>query len=142
MHFHIRPFLTLPLAFWFLITLLVLSSVPAYAEWVAIGESGSDGTTIYVDPDTIRRKGDLVKMWHLFDYKTAETYRGSSFLSIKAQDHYDCAEERIRSLAVVHHSGNMGIGRAVYIRSDEGNWEPVPPQSTGQALWKFACDKP
>ena len=29
---HIRPFLTLPLAFYLLITLLVLSSGPAYAE--------------------------------------------------------------------------------------------------------------
>jgi hypothetical protein len=33
MPFHIRPFLTLPLAFWFLITLLVLSSGAAYAPF-------------------------------------------------------------------------------------------------------------
>ena len=38
-----------------LIALLVLSSGPAYAEWVAIG-SADDGMTAYVDPDTIRGK--------------------------------------------------------------------------------------
>jgi hypothetical protein len=39
--YHAGPFLTLPLAyvlgFGALITLQVLSSIPAYAEWVAIG---------------------------------------------------------------------------------------------------------
>jgi hypothetical protein len=41
--YHASPFLTLPLAyvlgFGALITLLVLNSGPAYAEWVAIGYS-------------------------------------------------------------------------------------------------------
>ena len=30
------------------------------------------GYTVYADPDTIRRKGDLVKMWILFDFKTVQ----------------------------------------------------------------------
>ena len=49
-----------------LITLLALSSGPAYAEWVKVNEN--DTFTVYVDPDTIRRKGDLVEMWTLYDY--------------------------------------------------------------------------
>ena len=46
----------------FLITLLVLSSGPAYAEWVAVeNNSLSPGLqTVYIDPDTIRLKGDVV----------------------------------------------------------------------------------
>ena len=71
--YNARPFLKLPLASLFgfgsLITLLFLSSVPAYARWVAVGESNS-GATVYVDPDTIRRKGDLVKLWVLGDFNT------------------------------------------------------------------------
>jgi hypothetical protein len=123
-----------------LFILLFLSCSPAYAEWVSIGETES-GVTVYADPDTIRRKGELVKMWHLFDRKTVETYRGGSFLSIKAQSEYDYAEERVRTLALAHHSGNMGSGKVVYINSDEGKWKPIPPESTGQAMWKFACGK-
>ena len=43
----------------FLITLLVLSSGSAYAEWVRIGYSESlGGYTAYVDPDTIRRSDE------------------------------------------------------------------------------------
>jgi hypothetical protein len=59
------------LVFWLLITLLVLNSSPAYAEWVWISFTKSEGGyDVYADPDTIRRKGDLVKMWVLYDYKT------------------------------------------------------------------------
>jgi hypothetical protein len=55
------PFLTLPLAcclgFWLLITLLVLSSGPAYAEWELLLNDTGVGGTVYVDTDTIRHKG-------------------------------------------------------------------------------------
>jgi len=97
--FPVNRFLTKPqayvLGFGALITLLELSSGPAYAEWVAIGYSESlGGYTVYVDPDTIRRKGDLVKVWALTDYTTIQTVADNSFLSSKAQNEFDCAEER------------------------------------------------
>ena len=48
--------------FWSLFTLLFLNSVPAYAEWVAVEKNYlSPGLqTLYVDPDTARREGNLV----------------------------------------------------------------------------------
>ena len=141
---HAGPFLPLPLAcvlgFGTLLTLLVLSSVPAYAEWVAIGYSESlGGYTVYVDPDTIRRKGDLVKVWVLTDYAARHTVAGSSFLSSKAQNEFDCTEERQHELAVTWFSGNMGNGNGVWNNSDETTWRPVAPGSVGQGVWKFAC---
>ena len=123
-----------------LITLLVLSSGPAYAEWVLIDENDR-GMSTYVDPDTIRRKGDLVKIWQMFDEKIADTIRGRSFLSLRAQAEYDCTEERARSLALSYHSGNMGGGETVYTTSDIGKWAPVAPGTIAQALWTFACRK-
>jgi len=142
--YHAGPFLTLPLAYVFgfgaLVTLLVLSSVPAHAEWVAIGYSESlGGYTVFVDPDTIRRNGDLVKVWALTDYTTIQTVGDSSFLSSKAQNEFDCAEERQHELAVTWFSGNMGNGNGVWNTSDETKWRPVAPGSVGQGVWKFAC---
>ena len=69
------PFLNRALAYYSgfgsLTTLLLLSGGPAYAEWLWFNED-KPGMTIYVNPDTIRRKGDLVKMWALYDFETAE----------------------------------------------------------------------
>ena len=135
---HIRPFLTLPLA---LLTLLVLSSAPVYGEWVALSTT-DDGMTTYADPSTIRRTGDLVKMWALYDYKTIRTVKGKSYLSYKVQREYDCAEERIRYLAFTFFSGNMGSGKVVPTTSDEQQKsEPVQPDSIGLTLFKAACAK-
>ena len=66
MPFLIRPFRPLPLnscvGLWFLITLLVLSSGPAYAEWVRALNHQTD-PTLYVDSNTIRRNGTVVRWW-------------------------------------------------------------------------------
>ena len=87
----------------------MLSSGPAYAEWVTLGEDDSE-MTIYVDPDSIRRKGDLVKMWHMYDFETAPTNAPFPFLSNRGQDEFDCVDERTRKRSETYFLGNMGRG--------------------------------
>lgn len=141
MPIHIRLFLTLSLAFWFLITLLVLlNSGPASAEWVELFRNDDTGETIYVDKDTIRHEGDVVKWWELEDFKTVQTVGGIMFLSAKLQWEFECAEERMRILALTEFSGNMGKGDVVLSESPEQKWRPVEPDSF--ILWKAVCSKP
>jgi hypothetical protein len=125
----------------FLITLLVLSSGSAYAEWERASSNDQVGLTIYIDPDTIRVKENLVKMWILYDFMTIQADRGGSFWSRKVQTEFDCLEERHRSLTFTDFSGNMGNGEMVYNNSNEHKWEPVEPESVDQTLWKVACNK-
>ena len=132
--------LTYSSGFWLLFTLLLLSSGPAYAEWMSLGASDS-GTTVYADPATIRREGDLVKMLVLFDFKTKQTKADVSFLSAKAHMEYDCAEQRFEGLAVTYFSGNMGNGALLDRSSSKGKWIRVTRDSLDQALWKLACGK-
>ena len=129
------------LGFWLLITLLVLSNGPVYAGWVLTSGDDEAGLTVYVDPDSIRRKGNLVKMWQLYDYKTVQTVAGDSLLSIKRFNEYDCTEERTRMLAYTWFSGNMGNGNVVYSTTEEQQWEPVVPRTINHTLWKVACSK-
>jgi len=64
------------------------------------GSKGLDmEAAAYLDQNTIRRK--VVKMWNSFDYNTAPSDLRGSYLSQKAQAHFDCAEERIRVLASI-----------------------------------------
>ncbi len=125
----------------FLITFLLLSSGPAYAGWVQVSGGDEEGKTVYVDPATIRRNSNLVKMWQLQDYKTVQTVGGIRFLTAKEEWEFDCAEERSRVLALKEFSGNMGSGTVVYTNSQVGNWLPVMPGSTGKTVWKVACGK-
>jgi len=123
-----------------LITLLVVSSGPVYAEWMSFGASES-GTTVYADSATIRREGDLVKMSVLFDFKSIQTKADVSYLSAKAQMEYDCAEQRFEGLAVTYFSGNMGNGNLLDRSSGKGKRLRISPGSLDHALWKLACGK-
>jgi hypothetical protein len=96
---------------------------------------------MYVDPDTIRRTGDLVKMWSLLDYKTVQTRSGGSYLSSKEQSEYDCTEERERLKVFAAFSGNMASGTVVSLNPTKAQWVPPAPDSSGQAMRKFACSK-
>ncbi len=124
----------------FLITLLVLSHGPVYAEWMRVIEI-DEGMTAYVDPDTNRRKGELVQMWVLFDYKTVQTNAGKSFLSMRSQSQFDCADEFTQILSYTVFSGHMETGDILAHSDDKHQWQLVPPGSVTQTLWEVACDK-
>ena len=137
------PFFTLPLtyvlSFGILLTLLV-SSGPAYAEWMSLGESDA-GTTVYANSATMRREGELVKMSVLFDFKTIQAKADVSYLSAKAQMEYDCAEQRFEGLTVLYFSDNMGNGKLLDRSSGKNKWLRISPGSLDHALWKLACGK-
>ena len=125
-----------------LIILLLLNSAPAYAEWVKVSDSNEAGKTVYVDPTTIRRNSNLVKMWQLIDYKTMQGGRSPSrFSSTKIHKEFDCADERLRLLALTNFWGNMGTGEPSGAYVEGGNWVAVEPDSMNQALWEVACNK-
>ena len=121
---------------------LVLAALSgsAAAAWVLLGSS--DTANVYVDPGTIRRSDGLVKMWNLYDFKTAQVEAGrKAYLSNKQQSEYDCKEEQSRVLYFSLHSGQMGAGNVVYSHSEPANWAPVPPGSVSEAFWQFACSE-
>jgi len=131
--------------FWSLITLLFLSSVPAYAEWVVVEKDYllPGLQTVYMDPGSIRREGNMVTMWQLIDFKWRQgNGRGAHrFSSTESHKEFDCAEKRIRFLVFTEFSRHMGTGIAANGYVDTDNWLPVEPESINQALWEVACGK-
>jgi len=116
------------------------SSTPAkekMAEWVEAG--GNEESTAYVDTANIQRAGNMAKMWQLIDFKTTKKDFGSTYMSAKQQDEYDCKEKQWRTLYLIQSSGNMGKGESVYIETVSGKGEPVSPKSFQEVLWKIAC---
>lgn len=132
--------------FGLLITLLSLSHESLYAEWVSVGEKVEERLTeytIYIDPDTIRRNGDMVELWALLDFKALQTEPSPPYLSVKAHRQFNCTEERVRLLAMSAFSGHMGSGKVVFSYSDSNDLGiPVEPSSVAESLWKVVCAKP
>lgn len=119
--------------------LLAGASAGALAE-VWIETSRNDDYIAYGDPSSIRREGDLVKMWSMFDYKKPQAgLPGKTFLSTKRQFEYDCKDARLRALAVSSHAAQQGKGDALASVSVKYNWSAVVPDSADDYLLKFAC---
>ena len=122
--------------------LMMLGGGTVYAEWLEVGSSeNAGGYTVYVDADTMRRTGNLLTMWVLFDYKTMQKPASLSYWSSRVQKQYDCTEEVDRRLEFTWFSANMSRGDVIYTNSEEGKWRPVAPGTIGQILWKVACAK-
>jgi len=122
-----------------LILLQVVSTSSACAEWVLV--DGNNKAKVYVDPETISRNGEVVKVWVLDDLKTAHTRGFNTFLSTRAQEEHDCAKKRFRLVDIEQFAGNMGTGNSIYKKSGESAWAPIPRETMAQSVWKFVCGK-
>lgn len=125
-----------------LVLLLLMVSTNVFAEWTKVTGSSDGDMTVYVDFGTIKRKGNKVKMWDLFDFKTVQETAGTRYLSQLSRNEYDCEEEIKRMLNLYWYSGNMRNGETVTSQSnikDDGT--SIIPGSINEALLKVACDK-
>ena len=120
--------------------MMLVTAGAASAEWTLSNFTAN--YFAYTDIASIRRNGNLVKMWDLKDYKTVQTVDGYSYLSSKGQQEYDCKEVRRRTVAFTLFGGKMGNGKVVYQNSETSmQWSPIAPESKGEALWEIACGK-
>ena len=126
----------------FFIALLMLSSGPAYSEWVAVGDN-VELDTIYIDLETFRRDGELAEIWVMTDSKLAKRFldTNSFYLSVRQLQQFNCGEERSRILNVTWFSSNMGKGTVIDTLTKEGQWNPLPPGSVGRRLMEVVCKK-
>lgn len=122
-----------------LMMLLAGASSSALAEWVSVGKNEHIG--IYVDQTTVKRKGDMSKIWTLTDYANAQKDMGEKYLSTKDQNEYDCKQMKWRRRAASQYSKNMGAGKLVYSDTYTTRWMEVPPDSGTEILLNFACKK-
>lgn len=122
-----------------LMLLLALSCGSAMAEWVLVGKDNQ--IKHYADPDTIRRKGNIVKMWSLYDMLPGATPFGPNVRSVTLLREFDCKEERSRSLSFSSYGGQMAHGKVSLTSDDVGKWKPVAPRTANNVYLKFACSK-
>ena len=94
------------------------------------------------------KDSQALSSYQLIDFKLMQGNAGMGILGVghrvlstKTHKQFDCAEKRLRLLAVTDFSGNMGTGIPAGAYIDGGNWVPVEPKSINQALWEVACGK-
>lgn len=142
----INPLPASLLTFWLLCLLPAFIDGSVYADWVTVEKPYPvrELQTVYFDPTTIRREGDLVAIWQLTDYKWMRGgARGTPrFLSTIIHKQFDCADKRLRLLAYREFTHSMATGEASWGYVDTDMWLPVEPDSINHALWEIVCGPP
>jgi len=117
-----------------LLALAIFFSCPIWAEWVMYLETKSD--TFYYDPATIRKDGNMRRVWTIQDYMNRGT---DGQMSNRAQYEYDCKEERYRFLDISRHSESMAGGKVLTTEIGSGLWRGIPPGTISASMLNIVC---
>jgi hypothetical protein len=121
--------------------LTMLSGNVMAAKWVRVATGGNNVYVAYVEVDTIRRVGSMVRMWGMDDFNSPRVNMGYRYKSSKGLAEYDCLNQQSRIINWALFSGNMGTGEVAGYGNTPDNWSPVQPDSVEDILWKIACAK-
>ncbi len=131
---------------WLMIMTLVLMQKPVQAEWVAIDRQyQSPGLqTVYIDPDSVHREGNLVTLSALIDWTWMQGNRSPTrFYSTQLTKQLDCAKKQVRTLSATDFYGHMGTGQVIGGggHTNESHWIRIERGTLNQGLWEAACGK-
>ena len=125
---------------WLWIGLLAIGSTSAHAAWVVVHDTHE--YIAYVDPKTVSREGDIVRMRDLVDLKSPRpSPLGNQHASSTAHSEFDCRNTRMRTLQFALHSGQMGDGNVVEQPSVSPHWLELTSGTLLKTLWNFACGR-
>lgn len=122
-----------------LFLMLSCASAVAHADWTRIDAPNKD-VSLYVDRSTAEKSGpEMVKLWHVVDYASAQDYDGKPYRSLKLNYEYDCSKSVYREWLRVLHKEPMGGGLTVYWTHGPGPWIKPDEGSVDAALVAGSC---
>lgn len=119
----------------------MLTAGPAWADWVRHGEE--PWGVYYYDPATIKRDGNLARVWTLLNRKTSHPTPLGLALSSRVLLEFDCTRKRVRQLAYSEHSEAMAGGNTLgFIETPDGGitgWEDISRKTPAGLLLTIIC---
>jgi len=117
-----------------LLPLLLLATGSAWAGWEKVSTTAED--TAYVDRATIRKDGNLRKVWEITDLKQRDT---TGAMSVRARFEYDCKDERYMLLTLSTHTEPMAGGTTIVSGKGSEKWQEIPPGTAAEHMLKIVC---
>ena len=123
--------------------LFLLTTSSAWADWIAIGKSPD--FSMYVDPQSLRRNGNIASAWIMGDYTKTQKKRFPppilwvDFDSIKELKQFDCSKGAHRTEKTVIMSGKFGKGDPLYTFTSVPDYFPVPNSELDIAEFNYVC---
>lgn len=115
-----------------LATAPLLIAATAADRWVEIDDPDEEVTVMY-DPVTLRREGDMVTVWALFDFAAEE----SAWQEARIQYQFDCRRRLSRNLfSVTYDAAGKQTDQT---GRKNAPFKPVVPDTTGESIMTEVC---
>ena len=114
---------------------LATASDAARPDWErGIADSDAEAS-VYLDPFSLRKEGDLIRIRVLSDLKKADTYLGRPYLSVSSVKEYDCRTAMVRTVEVALYAGPMRSGDLIASDLPNGKeWRPLAAERNAKYL--------
>ena len=120
-----------------IVALSLLVSATAWAEWTLIDSQDSDKT--YIDLPTIRKDGNLRKVWSLLSSNKTDK---DGVMSKRVHFEYDCKNYTYRIMNISHHGKEMAGGDVLLNEeSSDKTKTSIPPSSISARIFNIVCTK-
>ena len=116
---------------------MLLAAGSARAEWVKYSDFPSG--TSYYDATTVRKSGDVARVWVFSDLHE----RMDGQWSRRALTEFDCGKSQYRTLRQTSFSGPMMSGEidSKYTFTDPNEWRDVVSASPNATLLNIVCKR-
>lgn len=105
-----------------LTTFLAACASPPANHWTQVRKL-ADGTTEYVDLDSVVKEDGPTQVWLLYDFASPKAWGADSFNSLRVQAEFACGPGLSRNVVLTAMTGPMGQGKVL------PNWRnPGPTQ--------------
>lgn len=115
--------------------LMGFASTAASADLLQL--SSNEKEVAYAEKNTVKKSGDVVSMWSLYDLKRTQYIARKPYQSIKYQMEYQCKKQQVRIRGWKYYSGQMGEGELIYKDAFTDIWTPI---AGVEPEWHFACN--
>ena len=120
---------------WSILILTGGLALPAAAAPVLVGET-AEGTQFFLENDSVRRAGAIVRYWEVQNFKTRDE---DGVHSMRVRWEMDCRQEKSRILSVSEHAEPMAKGNKLETDNRAGEWSDLPAGTAGRKYFELLC---
>ena len=121
----------------YLLSLLMLITSPAWAGWTFVAQD-IDGNSFFIDFETLRKDGNLRKVWQMTELTKANKF---GYVSIRQRNEFDCKNETRSISSVAAFSKSNLEGEKLYDGNKITDKEDIAPNSVNWSILKLVCNK-
>lgn len=122
--------------------LLYFFCINAHAEWTKYDDF--NGRTLYFDAPSMKRDGDILKVWLLHDFKSPQELSPGSgkYLSSRIQVHFNCRDMTSSLAHASTHTERQAKGKVIASKTfATTDWTPIAPATAYYDFAEIGCAK-